>query len=879
MKNQFNFEAIPFALPDEEYTTGYDSPEFIRRVQQRLNHVLGLQLPLDGVMGFRTRRALRSFQLQKGLPADGIVRSDTFQSLLANTPSRTETALVFNFEWEALNDEFGASYRKDAAEPEQFESEWEKMDGFEISKPAAMVVSKGILKRAGVTTASTITEKTPMLIQTVLEQSSILKDFIRNKISQVSISKNFVLHGWDKTFTEKYKKLHKIVIPSGSIEEKNFLRNVPGFYHRETDSIHLKPSANVGAALTLAIHKLSSQAFVKFFGHQLNNGAMQYFANLVLDEQGLESLRFNDMQAQLNCAEDLAGVVGLSMFGKAYFQNHVDLINHLTAKLSIGPVSGSELANDALFKKPLLLRTARFANHQMRNMLGVGMTGSRSVRLWMRSDVAGMHELQILGQSSGTTRVNIMIPAGQPGDKTAAITYPRPLSNDVPLNPLTKYRYRIIRTSNGEPLGEGSFETSPAGDADTPNKVVIALISCNQPFTNRGTIEPKADKMLHLLPQILQDNNVKFVLPCGDQIYADDPGDLSLFNKENPYIIRQVVPKQSDIFKCSQDEVRRLYDMRYRTFWSLEPIRKMYANYPCYPMMDDHEIKNGWGTDPEHSGSKYKNVLRGALDAYFDYQASSVLTSPVLGMRKSGSFHYDFSYGNIGIFVMDIRSQRYNLGPNRRQMFSQAQFDDLQRFLSKNSHKKVLLIVTSVPVVFVPGMLADASRRLHIKESNFVDHWSHESNKQARNKFLSLLHSHQQAHPNQRVALACGDVHIGNAFGIRWQGGRTPRLYQFTSSALTALETRTTQFLVEKGPRLVSGVSCPSTPFGGPCSAKVSHLEGVNDASSQNPYTGLNVGLIEVQRFGDVSNLKFKLIGAHPTEERPVTYFESGWLG
>jgi hypothetical protein len=41
----------------------------------------------------------------------------------------------------------------------------------------------------------------------------------------------------------------------------------------------------------------------------------------------------------------------------------------------------------------------------------------------------------------------------------------------------------------------------------------------------------------------------------------------------------------------------------------------------------------------------------------------------------------------------------------------------------------------------------------------------------------------------------------------------------------------------------------------------------------------MNIGLIEVQRQGDISKLKFKLIGAHPTEERPVTYFESGWLG
>jgi alkaline phosphatase D len=868
MKNQFNYGASPFASDDS--SASVNNPQYIRRMQQALNRKLGLQLPLDGVMGFRTRRAIRNFQLQRGLPADGIVRSDTFQLLLANTKSKP--ASEFNFEWEALGDEF------DAVHGGASESEWEEMDGFEIGKPAAKVVSKDILRRAGVTTASTITEKTPRLIQTVLEQSSTIKRFIANKRSKVSISKNFVVHGWDETFTEKYKKLNKIVVPFGSQAEKQLL-NIRGFYDRATDSIHIRPRANVGLALLLSIRSLSSPAFVNFFGNQVNEGVGQYFANLILREQGLEPLKLEDMQAQLHCGEDLAGVVGDEMVGKAYFQNHVDLINHLTSKLSIGPVSTTDLANDALIKKPLLLRTARFANHQMKNMLGVGMTGPQSVRLWMRSDVPGNHELQILGKSIGTKSVNITIPAGQPGDKTAAITYPRPSSNDAPLSPLTKYRYRVVRTSDKTPLGEGSFETSPAGDADTPEKVVIALISCNQPFNDRGTIEPKSGKMLRLLPQILQDNKVKFVLPCGDQIYADNPKVFSLFNEKNPYLIRQVFPEKKSIKECTADEVRRLYDMRYRTFWSSVPIRKMYANYPCYPTLDDHEIRDGWGSHPEHSGKDCLKIKQGALNAYYDYQASSVLSRPALGMRKSGSFHYDFSYGNIGIFVMDIRSQRYTIDPRRRQMFSQAQFEDLQVFLSKNSHKKVLFIVSSVPVFFVPGVLADISRKTGFKKDSFVDHWSYQSFRPARDKFLSLLHAHQQAHPNQRVAILSGDVHIGNAFGIHWQGGRKPRLYQFTSSPLTVLESWSDRFLVEKGPRLVSGVTCPPTPFGGPCSARVSHLEGVNDASSHNPYTGLNVGLIEVQRFGDVSNLKFKLIGAHPTEERPVTYFESGWLG
>ncbi|MEO8427994.1 MAG: sigma 54-interacting transcriptional regulator, partial [Verrucomicrobiota bacterium] len=76
-------------------------------------------------------------------------------------------------------------------------------------------------------------------------------------------------------------------------------------------------------------------------------------------------------------------------------------------------------------------------------------------------------------------------------------------SGHPPLDPLTRYRFRIRRTSDGEPLGEGSFETPPGRDGDTPQKVVIGLLSCHQPFTDQGTISPEADRMLCVLPRIL----------------------------------------------------------------------------------------------------------------------------------------------------------------------------------------------------------------------------------------------------------------------------------------------------------------------------------------------------------------------------------------
>lgn len=57
--------------------------EYVRWVQSCLNRILGLQLPVTGIMGTETRSALRSFQRQQGLRPSGIVGPDTEETLKA----------------------------------------------------------------------------------------------------------------------------------------------------------------------------------------------------------------------------------------------------------------------------------------------------------------------------------------------------------------------------------------------------------------------------------------------------------------------------------------------------------------------------------------------------------------------------------------------------------------------------------------------------------------------------------------------------------------------------------------------------------------------------------------------------------------------------
>lgn len=63
-----------------EVTRG--SPEYIAWVQHALNQIMGLRLAVDGVLGTATRSAIRSFQQQNGLTADGVVGPQTEQKII-----------------------------------------------------------------------------------------------------------------------------------------------------------------------------------------------------------------------------------------------------------------------------------------------------------------------------------------------------------------------------------------------------------------------------------------------------------------------------------------------------------------------------------------------------------------------------------------------------------------------------------------------------------------------------------------------------------------------------------------------------------------------------------------------------------------------------
>jgi len=96
MRNEFNIQPEAFELSPEvgefelsgatagwQREQGHGNAAYIRWVQGSLNRILGLRLAVDGIMGPRTRSAVRTFQRQRGLLVDGVVGPRTEAALIA----------------------------------------------------------------------------------------------------------------------------------------------------------------------------------------------------------------------------------------------------------------------------------------------------------------------------------------------------------------------------------------------------------------------------------------------------------------------------------------------------------------------------------------------------------------------------------------------------------------------------------------------------------------------------------------------------------------------------------------------------------------------------------------------------------------------------
>ncbi len=492
---------------------------------------------------------------------------------------------------------------------------------------------------------------------------------------------------------------------------------------------------------------------------------------------------------------------------------------------------------------------------ELRDAAVLGAVGSRSARVWLRADLPG--EVWVTWGHAGENLPVGELVAEVRGDDGSDQTEVVTLGG---LEPTTRYWFRINRRMNGGLVGEGSFETAPEGRSVGAGKFSIGLASCHQPFDGDGAVRPGAREMLRAARAVFREENTKLAFFAGDQMYSDKPEGFSLFDDQ---FFRERGPEgRRRLLDCSVEELRRLYQQRYRTFFNLPEWIALQAETPCYPTWDDHELVDNWGSDPMHQQPDWVRVGEGARRACHDYQMSRVMS-----WRADRAFHYVVEHGPTATFVADMRTER-RTGENGR-LFSEGQRADFEAFLESQADRAALFVVLGVPPVHLPRKLSRGLSWMAPSGNDFDDRWSTGAHVRDRDWFLRTVYAHQVAHPGQHVTILAGDIHIGCAHAVRWDKPKGLVLHQLISSGIT----HRAGALVATASKWLMAANRTADTENGDLRGKVRLLEGV-DNHEENPLGELNLGIVEVETLSDGQvDLRFKLYGHRKGE--PVCKFES----
>jgi hypothetical protein len=291
---------------------------------------------------------------------------------------------------------------------------------------------------------------------------------------------------------------------------------------------------------------------------------------------------------------------------------------------------------------------------------------------------------------------------------------------------------------------------------------------------------------------------------------------------------------------------------------------------------------NNWGSLAEHLEPRWQALRDAALEACHDYEGSRSFRRPPGPL----CFSQAFDWGNAGFFVLDVRAERRQDGDGG-QIVGEAQIAALDAFLAARAHLDALFVVVPVPLVHIPDWMTAVGEPLI--EGEVDDRWSQPRFAPSRDRLLERVAAHARRHPRQRIALLSGDIHAGWAIGLRDEppagagapaaDGRAappveegrPLFYQFVSSAMTnqdsCLAGALSKALIKiTGPLLGS--------VGG---FRVGPLCGAEQG--KNPYGGLNVGLVELERREGEVTIRFKIVSHEGAGvARPVVVFDSGPL-
>ena len=380
------------------------------------------------------------------------------------------------------------------------------------------------------------------------------------------------------------------------------------------------------------------------------------------------------------------------------------------------------------------------------------------------------------------------------------------------LKPDRKYRGRVKLLDEAF---EFTANTAPSPGVQKPFSFIA--YSGFQPYAWRDRSQPPfVDRQTVRILEMLQEraqttadseddekSRPAFVLGVGDQVYVDDDADE---NKPSAILWGD----QSEIIRCSDEDLAECFDEVYRRHFAIPPLDEALRYLPSAMIWDDHEIRDGWGSqrdEKERINGVYKwgNYLNHARGAFVAYQA---LRNPGLGEfvtpdpevsvwdridreRQSRDWiksevmyaedptqgkelFFSFDWGSASFFVMDLRSHRY---AEEKRVISSTQFEAIETWLKKMESiaspiPKLLVLVSTMPLAAGRAKGSEFFAKAFDSElaDDLVDKWASVANIDQRQKLLCMLARFLERNKTtHRLLVIGGDIHASEI--VYWNTG------------------------------------------------------------------------------------------------------------
>jgi alkaline phosphatase D len=342
----------------------------------------------------------------------------------------------------------------------------------------------------------------------------------------------------------------------------------------------------------------------------------------------------------------------------------------------------------------------------------LGAVAAESMRIWLRSDAPADSCIEYWPLADPGARASLMGPRlAAEHDFTGAITLRG-------LSPSTRYGYRVLLAPPGgehalQTVDSASFRTSVAAGTPARLRLVIGADIAG------GGAHPVFDQIREQAPDAL--------LLLGDLAYTD-----------------QLEPTVE------------AYRSKLRSNWGGPTLSRLVASVPTFAIWDDHDIAEDFWPGKSIAFDP-------ARTAFVEYVASRNPDPPV-----AGALYFSFTFGDIEVFVLDVRSARspnFATDDRDKTMLGAAQREHLLAWLQSST---ATLKVIASPVLFVE----------HATTGN--DAW--QGFLTERNQIFDFIAS--QGIDN--VLLLSGDQHWSGLFKLEHNAAaRRYRFYEFQATPLS----------------------------------------------------------------------------------------------